>query len=95
MDTCFFICCHSLLMIAKSILGSVRIRLPDNLETRYRLGDQAQLDTMDGAKGLNRKVKAVIERYAVTANGKAAGRWSWISCYGRWNMVKALNGSAT
>jgi hypothetical protein len=31
-----------------------------SLVNRYQLGDEARLDTVDGAKGLSRKVKAVI-----------------------------------
>lgn len=66
-----------------------------DLANKYRLGDEARLDTVDGAKGLSRKVKAVIGRHAVAANGRISGRWSWISCHDRWIMTKALNSSAT
>lgn len=66
-----------------------------NLTNRYHLGDQARLDTVDGAKGLSRKVKAVIGRYAVAADGKVAVRWSHISCHDRWTMIKVLNSGAT
>lgn len=65
-----------------------------NLANRYQLGDEARLDTVDGAKGLSRKVRAVIGKHVVTANGQIAERWSNIDVHDRWVMVKALNSSA-
>jgi hypothetical protein len=65
-----------------------------SLVNRYQLGDEARLDTVDGAKGLSRKVKAVIGRNAVTATGQVSERWSRVGAHDRWTMVKALNSSA-
>jgi hypothetical protein len=66
-----------------------------NLANRYQLGDEARFDTVDGAKGLSRKVRAVIGKHVVTANGQIAERWSNIDVHDRWVMVKALNSTAT
>jgi hypothetical protein len=65
-----------------------------DLVNKHQLGDDARLDTVDGAKGISLKVRSVIGKYAIGSDGKISRRWNAISCHTRSSMVKALNSFA-
>ena len=75
--------------------AKVPITEKQEIRALANLGDEARFDNVDGAKGLSRKVRAVIGKHVVTANGQIAERWSNIDVHDRWVMVKALNSTAT
>lgn len=61
-----------------------------NLVQQYNLGDEAVLDTADGAKITHQKVKATINKYAVNDTGRVVRRWLKQPLQLRSCMVKDL-----
>jgi hypothetical protein len=62
-----------------------------DIALKYELGDIAEADTFDNARGLSRKVKTVIAKYAINCDGKISKRWNRMSSQQRSLMVKALH----
>jgi hypothetical protein len=62
---------------------------------KFNLGDEAIEDTFDKAKGLSRKVKAIITKFGTNRNGNVVKRWNRMSTEQRNVMVKELHMSAS